>query len=74
MPITTAIITGLLGGVLRGLVGYYKNQTIEKMKFNLRYFLLTIGVSAFLPKKVYNISSQPVSFYCNEWPIYNKPR
>ncbi len=41
------IIMGLLGGILRGLVGYTKYLTAyKKVKFNLLYFSITIGISA----------------------------
>lgn len=40
------ILMGLLGGVLRGLVGFTKYLTSYKgVKFNWIYFLVTIGVS-----------------------------
>lgn len=43
--ILTSIVSGLLGGILRGIVGITKSKYIEKDKFNLTYFLVTMGVS-----------------------------
>jgi len=43
--IFTPIISGLSGGILRGIVGITKSKYIEKNKFDLTYFLVTLGVS-----------------------------
>ena len=40
------MLAGLLGGVLRGLVGIAKSKEIEKGVFVPMYFMATIGVSA----------------------------
>ena len=40
------ILAGLLGGIVRGLVGFVKNKTIEKADhFKPQYFLITILIS-----------------------------
>lgn len=41
----TSIISGLLGGMLRGIVGIAKSKYVEKNKFDLVYFLVTMGVA-----------------------------
>lgn len=49
MEVTTAhIISGLIGGLIRGLVGIVKNQAVtpEKFTFQWRYFATTMFVSA----------------------------
>jgi fluoride ion exporter CrcB/FEX len=39
-------LSGFLGGVIRGLVGFVKNKTIEKANhFKTSYFLITILIS-----------------------------
>jgi len=40
------LLSGLLGGVLRGLVGIAKSKMIEKGKFEAVYLGVTLGVSA----------------------------
>lgn len=42
------VITGLIGGLIRGLVGVTKNQTFtpEKFTFQWKYFAMTMFVSA----------------------------
>jgi hypothetical protein len=43
----TILIAGAGGGVVRGIVGYLKHQFAYKnVKFELNYFLLTLGLSA----------------------------
>lgn len=43
------LVAGLLGGVVRGFVGYVKYLTSYKgVKFNWRYFLLMAGLSGFI--------------------------
>ena len=45
---TTILLTGMLGGIVRGLVGYSKYHFAYKaVKFNWKYFLLMVGVSGF---------------------------
>lgn len=40
------ILSGFLGGIIRGLVGFVKNKTIEKANhFKPSYFLITILIS-----------------------------
>ena len=40
------ILAGFLGGIIRGLVGFVKNKTIEKADhFKPQYFLITILIS-----------------------------
>jgi len=40
------ILAGFLGGIIRGLVGFVKNKTIEKADhFKPQYFLVTILIS-----------------------------
>lgn len=40
------ILAGFLGGIIRGLVGFVKNKTIEKANhFKLSYFIITILIS-----------------------------
>ena len=40
------ILAGSLGGIIRGLVGFVKNKTIEKANhFKPQYFLITIAIS-----------------------------
>ena len=40
------ILAGLLGGIVRGLVGFVKNKTIEKTDhFKPSYFVVTILIS-----------------------------
>ena len=40
------ILAGLLGGIVRGLVGFVKNKTIEKADhFKPSYFVVTILIS-----------------------------
>ncbi len=49
MEVTTAhIISGLIGGLIRGLVGIIKNQAVtpEKFTFQWKYFTATMFVSA----------------------------
>jgi zinc transporter ZupT len=42
----TFIVMGLLGGIIRGLVGFTKYLTSYKgVKFNWAYFGITVGVS-----------------------------
>ncbi len=39
-------LSGLLGGIIRGLVGFVKNKTIEKANnFKPSYFVVTILIS-----------------------------
>jgi len=43
---STILLAGLLGGVVRGLVGYLKYRSSYKnTKFLFNYFLLSIGIS-----------------------------
>ncbi|MBU0569792.1 hypothetical protein KKB40_03350 [Patescibacteria group bacterium] len=40
------ILAGFLGGIIRGLVGFVKNKTIEKADhFKPSYFIITILIS-----------------------------
>ena len=40
------LLAGFLGGIVRGLVGFVKNKTIEKADhFKPQYFLITILIS-----------------------------
>jgi len=40
------ILAGLLGGIIRGLVGFVKNKTVEKANhFKPSYFVVTILIS-----------------------------
>ncbi len=40
------LIAGFLGGIIRGLVGFVKNKTIEKANhFKPKYFIVTILIS-----------------------------
>ena len=40
------IFAGFLGGIIRGLVGFVKNKTIEEANhFKPQYFLTTIAIS-----------------------------
>ena len=40
------IIAGFVGGIIRGLVGFVKNKTLEKADhFKLSYFLFTILIA-----------------------------
>jgi uncharacterized membrane protein YfcA len=40
------ILTGFLGGIIRGLVGFAKNKTIEKANhFKPSYFVVTILIA-----------------------------
>ncbi len=42
----TIILTGFLGGIIRGLVGYLKYRSSYKnTSFLLNYFLLSVGIS-----------------------------
>jgi len=42
----TILLTGLLGGIVRGLVGYLKYRSSYKnTSFLLNYFLLNVGIS-----------------------------
>lgn len=42
----TFVLMGLLGGLVRGLVGYTKYLTSYKgVKFNWMYFAVTVGIS-----------------------------
>ena len=39
------ILAGFTGGIIRGLVGFVKNKTIEKANhFKPKYFLITIAI------------------------------
>jgi len=40
------ILSGLFGGILRGLVGIAKSKSLEKDKFIPLYLDVTLGVSA----------------------------
>ncbi|MFH1705343.1 MAG: hypothetical protein ABH867_00335 [Patescibacteria group bacterium] len=43
------ILAGFLGGIIRGLVGFVKNKTIEKANhFKPQYFLVTILISGII--------------------------
>lgn len=40
------ILAGFMGGIIRGLVGFVKNKTIEKVDhFKPQYFLITVLIS-----------------------------
>ena len=40
------LIAGFTGGIIRGLVGFVKNKTVEKANhFKPEYFLITIAIS-----------------------------
>lgn len=40
------LVAGFVGGIIRGLVGFVKNKTIEKAShFKPQYFLITILIS-----------------------------
>ena len=40
------LLAGFTGGIIRGLVGFVKNKTIEKANhFKPEYFLITIAIS-----------------------------
>ncbi len=40
------ILAGFTGGIVRSLVGFVKNKTLEKANhFKLEYFLITIAIS-----------------------------
>ena len=40
------VLAGIGGGVVRGLAGYFKYLTAYKgVKFDVRYFLLTVGLA-----------------------------
>jgi ABC-type antimicrobial peptide transport system permease subunit len=40
------LLAGFIGGIIRGLVGFVKNKTIEKANhFKPEYFLITIAIS-----------------------------
>jgi hypothetical protein len=40
------LLSGFLGGIIRGLVGFVKNKTLEKANyFKPQYFLITILIS-----------------------------
>ena len=40
------LLAGFIGGIVRGLVGFVKNKTIEKVNhFKPQYFLITILIS-----------------------------
>jgi hypothetical protein len=40
------ILAGFMGGIIRGLVGFVKNKTIEKADhFKPQYFIITILIS-----------------------------
>ena len=40
------LLSGFLGGIIRGLVGFVKNKTLEKANhFKPSYFLITILIS-----------------------------
>lgn len=40
------LLAGFLGGIIRGLVGFVKNKTLEKANhFKPTYFLITIAIS-----------------------------
>jgi len=42
------IVAGLLGGILRGLLGYSKYHFAYKgITFNWKYFIMMVGISAF---------------------------
>jgi len=43
------ILAGFLGGIIRGLVGFVKNKTLEKADhFKPQYFLTTILISGII--------------------------
>ena len=43
---STILLAGLLGGIIRGLVGYLKYRSSYKnTSFLLNYFLLSVGIS-----------------------------
>jgi hypothetical protein len=45
----TILLAGLLGGILRGLVGYLKYRSSYKnTPFLLNYFLLSVGISGII--------------------------
>lgn len=48
IPEVSFLLTGLIGGLVRGLVGVYKSQTLtpEKFQFHWQYFAFTMLVSA----------------------------
>ena len=40
------LLSGFVGGIIRGLMGFVKNKTIEKANhFKPEYFLITIAIS-----------------------------
>ena len=40
------LLAGFCGGIIRGLVGFFKNKTIEKPNhFQPEYFMITIAIS-----------------------------
>ena len=42
-------LAGFLGGIVRGLVGFVKNKTLEKANhFKPEYFLITIAISGII--------------------------
>jgi fluoride ion exporter CrcB/FEX len=45
IPLLDSAIYGLIGGIVRGVVGFVKSKQ-QKRKFNVGYFVFTIAVSA----------------------------
>jgi hypothetical protein len=49
MTILLYVLAGIGGGLVRGLAGYFKYLTAYKgVKFDLRYFALTVGLAGFI--------------------------
>jgi len=47
--LVVAALFGLLGGLLRAIVGFIKNYRIKRnIKFKFNYFVITIIISAFI--------------------------
>lgn len=45
----TLLLAGAFGGVIRGLMGFLKHRlSYKNVEFNYRYFLTTVGLSAFI--------------------------
>ena len=49
MNILIYVTFGILGGIVRGLAGYFKYLTAYKsVKFDVKYFLITVGLAGLI--------------------------
>lgn len=67
------IMAGFLGGIIRGLVGFVKNKTIEKADyFKLQYFLVTILISGIVRSGSRSVSRYRVASFIFSWLRWNR--